>query len=83
MSARGHEVLAAGEIGLGTRSLVDDRRPDLGDAELLYDDAPYGVGLLRRRLDMTPLRVLAIVGPTATGKSDLAVALRQRLGRRR
>src|SRR6185437_12063964 len=27
-----------------------------------------------------PERVLAIVGPTATGKSDLAIALAQRLG---
>jgi tRNA dimethylallyltransferase len=35
------------------------------------DDAPR---------DTSHIRVLAVVGPTATGKSDLAVALAQRLG---
>ncbi|MDT4949281.1 MAG: tRNA dimethylallyltransferase, partial [Pseudonocardiales bacterium] len=29
--------------------------------------------------DAAPARVLAVVGPTATGKSDLAVALAQHL----
>ena len=51
-------------------------------ARLHYDDAPFGVGYLvadwRRRVSAPP--VVAVVGPTATGKTALAVALARRLG---
>ena len=53
------------------------------DARLHLDAAPFGVGYLvadwRRRVTAPP-PVVAVVGPTATGKSALAVALAQRLG---
>ena len=51
------------------------------DAELLYDAAPFGVGYFVAvwTRAVSEGRVVAVVGPTATGKSDLAVALAQRL----
>ena len=64
-------------------------RRDRYEAQLLYTGAPFGVGYLVAtwtRSERTPVpdpatRVVAVVGPTATGKSDLAVALAQQLGR--
>ena len=52
-------------------------------ARLHYDAAPFGVGYLVAdwvAAVTAPPPVVAVVGPTATGKTALAVALAQRLG---
>ena len=76
--ALGADLLAAGvpawrAVG---RALAGRRY----EADLLYDAAPYGVGYFVAIWVAAVSRLVALVGPTATGKTALAVELAGRLG---
>ena len=81
--ALGAELLAAGAPPWAAAAGL--LAAGAGTARLSYDEAPYGVGYLVATwslpagLTAVP-QVIAVVGPTAAGKSDLGVALAQRLG---